>query len=177
MTLVSSGLVEGVRKLRDMASSPGVSGSVAKPQAVVKLVGPQTSVATVDGFSVTSDEPEWLGGRGGGPTPSALFCASIGFAEGFVFARLAAIQGVDFDSFETKVEGHWDMKGMFGIDGKESAVMKLLIDTWVASQAPVEKVADVLKLLDARCPMTATVVKSARLERRLWVNGREVDIS
>ncbi len=149
----------------------------AKPSAATKLVGPQTSVAEVDGFSVTSDEPEWLGGFHTGPTPSALFCASIGFAEDFIFARQAVLLGIDFEAYETRVEAHWDMKGSFGLDERRSAVSEFQIETKVTSQAPVGKIVELLKLTHVRCPMTATVAKAAKVSRRLWVNGTEVPLS
>ncbi len=146
---------------------------IAKPSAVAKLVGPQTSVAEVDGFTITSDEPGWLGGHETGPTPSALFCAAIGFAENFIFARQAVLQGVDFESYETKVEGHWDLKGSFGLDGRDPSVFEFEIETRVTTEAPPKKVVDIVRLTRQRCPMTATVSKGAKVNGRLWVNGSE----
>ena len=177
MTLVSSKFKEGLSLFHDrVAAMKERSEYIAKPTASTKLVGPQTAVAEVDGFSVTSDEPEWLGGYKTGPTPSALFCASIGFAEDFIFARQAVLHGVDFDHYETRVEGHWDMKGSFGFDGRDPTVTEFQIETKVTSQAPVEKIVELVKLTNLRCPMTATVSKAAVVSRKLWVNGTEVSL-
>jgi uncharacterized OsmC-like protein len=177
MTMLSSKFREGLKGFHDrVAAMKDKSEYIAKPYASTKLVGPQTSVAQVDGFSVTSDEPEWLGGYNTGPSPSALFCASIGFAEDFIFARQAVLHGVDFDHYETRVEGHWDMKGSFGLDGRDPAVTEFQIETKVTSQAPVEKIVGLVKLTHLRCPMTATISKAAKVSRNLWVNGTEVPL-
>jgi uncharacterized OsmC-like protein len=177
MTLVTSSFKRGLEEFRDrVAAMKQTSDYIAKPSASTKLVGPQTSVAVVGGFSVASDEPEWLGGYGTAPSPSTLFCASIGFAEDFIFARQAVLHGVDFDSYETKVEGTWDMRGSFGLEGKDPAVSEFQIETKVSTQAPAEKIVELLKLTHQRCPMTATVSKAAKVNRKLWVNGTEVSL-
>ena len=174
MGMISVKFTEQVRGFHDKVSA--MKESIAKPAAATKLVGPQTSVARVDGFSVASDEPAWLGGNETGPTPSALFCASIGFAEDFIFARQAALQGVDFDSCETRVEANWDLKGSFGLEDKDPGVTEFHIETKIVTEAQAERVVELLRLTDRRCPMTATVSKGAKVSRKLWVNGTEVPL-
>jgi hypothetical protein len=64
MTLVSPRLREGVKNLYDkLVTMKEPAESTGKAKAVVKMVGPQTSVAVASGFSVASDEPESLDGR------------------------------------------------------------------------------------------------------------------
>lgn len=73
-------------------------------------------------------------------------------------------------------EGHWDMKGSFGFDGRDPAVTEFQIETKVTSQAPVEKIVELVNLTHLRCPMTATISKAAKVNRNLWVNGTEVPL-
>ena len=177
MTLVTSKLREGVKNLFDkLASSKDPAASLGKTKAVVKMVGPQTSVAVTAGFSVASDEPESLDGRMTAPYPSSLFTASIGFAENVIFARQAALYDVDFDAYETTVEGLWDMKGMFGQDGRSPAMTEFNIETKVTTEAPPKRIAELLRLTHERCPMTATIAKAATINRKLFVNGEEVKV-
>ncbi len=177
MSLVSPRLREGVKNLFEkLAAMKGPTESMGKAKAVVKMVGPQTSVAVTGGFSVASDEPESLDGRMTAPYPSFLFAASIGFAENVIFARQAALYDVDFDSYETTVEGLWDMKGMFAQDGRSPAMNEFIIETKVGTAAPPEKIAELLKLTHDRCPMTATVSRGATINRKLFVNGAEVKL-
>jgi uncharacterized OsmC-like protein len=174
---MSPELKQGVdRFFNRLSQMKDPSESAGKPAAVAKLVGPQTSVAKADGYNLVSDEPESIGGRGTAPSPSALFVASIGFAENVVFARQAALYGLDFDSYETSVEGHWDMKGMFGQDGRESAIQEFIIETKIKTDAPAAKVVELVKLTNERCPMTATVGKAAPVKRKLFINGTEAPL-
>ena len=177
MTLVSQRLKEGVKSLFDrLAQMKEPTEYMGKAKAVAKMVGPQTSVAVTAGFSVAADEPETLDGRMTAPYPSSLFAASIGMAENVIFARQAALYGVDFDSYEKAVEGLWDMKGMFAQDGHSPAMNEFLIETRVATGAAPEKIAELLRLTHQRCPMTATVAKGATVGRKLYVNGAEVKV-
>ena len=177
MTLVSPRLKEGVKNLFDkLAPMKEPAESMGKAKAVAKMVGPQTCVAVTAGFSVAADEPESLDGRMSAPYPSFLFAASIGLAENVIFARQAALYGADFDSYETTVEGLWDMKGMFGQDSRSPAMSEFHIETRITTGAPPEKMAELLRLTHDRCPMTATVAKAATISRTLFVNGAEVKL-
>ncbi len=175
MSLVTDELKQGVKKLFQTWSSPGAE-TVRPTVAETKLIGPQTSEARWPGFSVTSDEPKSVGGRDSAPPPSSLFVASIGFAENVIFARQAALQGVDFESYGTRVEGVWDRKGIFGIGDADPSITAIVIETRVSTNAPPTKVAELLRLTDQRCPMTATVAKAAKVQRRLFVNGVETPV-
>jgi len=110
------------------------------------------------------------------PPPSSLFVASIGFAENVIFARQAALKGVGFDSYETKIDGLWDRKGIFGIGDADPAITQLLIETRVETEATPQEIVELLKLTHRRSPMTATLAKAAKIERKLFVNGAEVTI-
>ncbi|HKT22910.1 MAG TPA: OsmC family protein [Nitrososphaerales archaeon] len=177
MTLVTPKLKGGVKDLFErLAAAKDPAASTGKTKAVVKAVGPQTCVAVTAGFSVASDEPEALDGRMTAPYPSFLFSASIGMAESTIFARQAALYDVDYDTYETTVEGLWDMKGMFGQDGHSPAFTSFNIETRVTTAAPPEKIAELLRLTHERCQMTATVSKGASIDRRLFVNGVEVKV-
>jgi hypothetical protein len=118
MTLVTSEFREAIQNLFERLSSPDDPADAMGPTVgTATLTGPQTSIARWPNFTLTSDEPNSVGGGDTAPPPS-VFVASIGFAENVIFARQAALQGVDFDSMETKVEAKWDRKGMFGIGAR-----------------------------------------------------------
>ena len=145
--------------------------------ATATLTGSQTSVARWPNFILTSDEPKSVGGGDTAPPPSSIFVASIGFAENVIFARQAALQGVDFDSMETKVEAQWDRKGMFGIGNSDPSIYDVLIETRIVTGASPDKVVELVKLTGWRCPMTRTIAKAATIRRKLFVNGAEVPVS
>ncbi len=177
MTLVSQALKDGVKSLHDRLTTQDDPSKSRNPTvAETKMTGPQSSVATWPTYSISSDEPTSIGGTEKAPAPSSIFMASIGFAENVIFARQAVLKGVDFDSLETRVEGVWDRKGIFGIDNTDPSVTDLLIVTRVTTSATPTAIADVLRLTDRRCPMTATVAKAAKVRRQLFVNGEEIPV-
>jgi uncharacterized OsmC-like protein len=180
LTLITNELKQGVKKLHDELSSLEDLTKATRPTvAVAKMVGPQASEATWgdnNNLSVRSDEGTSIGGGNTGPSPSAIFTASIGFAENVLFARHAAMQNVDFDSLETKVEASWDRKGLFLLDGKDPSIFMINIETRIGTNAPSEKMVELLKLTHKTSPMTATLAKVATIHRKLLVNGNEVKI-
>jgi uncharacterized OsmC-like protein len=178
MTLISIQLKNGVQemigKLRSL-SDP--QKSVVATNANARLTGPQTSEAKIRDFTVISDEPKSVDGRDSGPAPSTYFIASIGFAENVILARQAALANVDFDACETSVTGHWDMKGLYEIDGAEPSFRDILIETRVTTKASPEKFVELLRLTDKRNPVTATIKKATHVSRKLFVNEAEVHFS
>ncbi|MDA4120869.1 MAG: OsmC family protein [Thaumarchaeota archaeon] len=175
--MVSQELRDGVQKLVEKLSSLDDPANPPKPTTVVvTMTGPQTSEAKCDKFSVVSDEPTSVGGTDTAPPPSSIFVASIGFAENVIFARQAALQDIDFDALETKVEAQWDRRGMFGIRDADPSISNVMIETRIATGASPEKIAELVRLTHKRCPMTATVAKAATIRRRLFVNGLETPV-
>jgi uncharacterized OsmC-like protein len=177
MNLVTPELKEGVQKLFERLSSPeGAAANMGPTIATATMTGPQASEARWPSFTLKSDEPKSVGGTDAAPTPSSIFVASIGFAENVIFARQAALDGLDFESLETKVEALWDRKGMFGIGGSDPSIYDVLIETKITTYGPQEKVVKLLKLTHGRCPLTTTVARAAKVRRRLFVNGAEVPV-
>ena len=176
MTLVSNELKSGMKELYDKLSSADPSTTSNPTVVETRMVGAQTSEAEWPDYAVVSDEPKSVGGRGSAATPSGLFVASIGFADNVIFARQAAMKGMDFDSYETKVSAKWDRRGMFGIADADPAITDVVIETKVTTKAAPEQVAELLRLTHRRSPMAATVAKAASVQRKLFVNGTEVAV-
>jgi uncharacterized OsmC-like protein len=177
MTLVTPELKEGIRKLFDRLSGPDDPATKMGPTvATAVMTGPQASEASWPNYKVKSNESTSVGGKDAAPTPSSIFVASIGFAENVIFARQAVLQGVDFDSLETKVEAQWDRKGIFGIRNADPSITSMFIETKIGTGAPPAKVVELLRLTDKRSPLTTTVAKSAAVRRKLFVNGAEIPL-
>jgi len=177
VTLVTNDLKKGVQELHERLSSPDDPAKFVRTISIdATMTGPQTSEALWSGLKVVSDEPKSIAGHEAAPPPSWLFVASIGFAENVIFARQAAIKGVDFDSMETHLEAVWDMKGIFSIRDADPSIASILIETRVTSEASPADIAELVRLTDRRCPMTRTIAKAARVQRRLLLNGSEVPL-
>jgi len=162
--------IEGLRSIRDEGQGTGTVLGVSK------LVGDQASEAKFGGHILVSDEPKAAGGADQGPNPLEYFMASVGFCENVTFARYAALYGVEFDSLETSVRGHWDRRGQSDGTDLEPAFKDFIIETRITSNDSTEKIRQVTKTTHKRCPMRSTITKAGKVTDRLIINGIEVDL-
>jgi putative redox protein len=142
-------------------------------RAVVRLVGDQSSESTVNRFKILSDEPESVGGGGSGPSPLDFFLSSLGFCENVTFARVAALMGLEFETLETDVRGHWDRRGQFKIGGVEPSFTDITLETRITTKEEPQRVIDAVLETHNRCPVHATLKKATELKDKLFINGQE----
>jgi hypothetical protein len=84
-------------------------------------------------------------------------------------------RGLPVDSLQTVATGTWDMKGLFEIDGANSSLKSITVETSVRTGGSVAEAAKVAELTHRRCPIYATM-KSVNLSFTLTVNGVEVPL-
>jgi len=177
MELVSPNFKSIVEELRArMITTKDPNQTLATVRADAKLLGQQYQEVKVKDFVIACDEPVPSGGTDKGPTPLDFFAASIGFCENVMFTRQAALRGLEFDSLETSVRGHWDRKGQFEINGANPSFKDLTVETRVTTKALADLVAEVARITHRTCPMHATIVKAMHVTDKLIVNGREVSL-
>ena len=112
MELVSSNFKSIVEEMRaKVAAAKDPNQTMGTVRADAKLLGQQYQEVKVKDFVIASDEPVQSGGTDKGPTPLDFFATSVGFCENVMFTRHAALHGLEFDSLETSVRGHWDRRG------------------------------------------------------------------
>lgn len=162
--------------IRNLSSMTDASGAMVSNRADVRLVENQHSEATVRGFTVVQDEPASVMGGGKGPTPTDFFVAAVGFCENVIFAREAALSGIEVQRLETTVTGRWDRRGLFEIDGVEPAFTEVTVETKVTTRDSVERVAEAARATHRRCPVHATLRKGTNLNFALVVNGMPVPL-
>jgi len=177
MELVSPSFKSIVEDLRaKVASTKDPNQTISTVRADAKLLGQQYQEVKIKDFVIVCDEPVSSGGTDKGPTPLDFFAASIGFCENVMFARNAALHGLEFTSLETSVRGHWDRKGQYQADGKSPYFIDMTVETKVTSNAPVDKIVEVTRVAHKTCPMHATIVKAMKVTDKLLVNGKEVSL-
>ena len=175
MQLVSSSFKTTVEEMRSkVVSTTEPKQTLGTARADAKLLGQQYQEAKIKGFTIACDEPIPSGGTDRVPTPLDFFVASIGFCENVMFTRNAALRGLEFDSLETSVHGHWDRKGQYEIDGVDPSFRDMTVETKVSTKAPIERVVEVVRVTHRTCPMRATIGKAMKVTDRLFVNGLEV---
>ncbi len=141
-----------------------------------RLIGDQIQEAKPRDYTLVCDEPSSLGGSDKGPNPLEFFMAAVGFCENVTFARWAALSGLEFESFETRVRGHWDRRGQGEWEGIEPAFKDFVVETRITSNAPLDKIREVVRRTHLRCPMHASIVKIGTVADKLFVNGTEVPL-
>lgn len=177
MELVSSSfktIVEELRAKTISATDPKQTLGTAKADS--KLQGQQYQEVKLKNFTIACDEPVPSGGTDKAPTPLDYFVASIGFCENVMFTRHAAIHGLEYDSLETSVHGHWDRRGQWETEGTDPAFKDMTVETKVTTKAPINKVVEVARVTHKTCPMRATIGKAMRVTDKLYVNGSEVPL-
>ena len=177
MGLVGPNFKAMVEELRaKLVSSTDSARTLGTVRGDAKLLGQQYQEVKVRNFTIACDEPISSGGTDKGPTPLDFFVASIGFCENVMFTRNAALRGLEFDSLETSVRGHWDRRGQFEIGGMDPSFKDMIVETKVNTMAPVEKVVEVVRASHRTCPMRTTIGKAMNVSDRLFVNGQEVSL-
>jgi uncharacterized OsmC-like protein len=175
MPLVSSAFkpyaekwLAGIQEITDPMKGLGTA------RADSKLVGDQFQEARARDFTLVCDEPASLGGTEKGANPLEVFMAAVGFCENVTFARFAALRGLEFDSLETSVRGHWDRRGQGEWEGIEPAFKDFVVETKISSNAPLDGIRELVRNTHMRCPMHASISKIGPVVDKLFVNGSEV---
>jgi len=150
--------------------------AIGTVRADATLIADQASEVNHGGHILVSDEPSAVGGGDKGPNPLEYFMASVGFCENVTFARYATLNGLDFDSLQTSVRGHWDRQGQGDFMKIEPAFTDFTVETRLTSTDPIEKIRKVVKTVHERCPMHSTITKAGRVTDKLFVNGLEVPL-
>lgn len=177
MPLISSAFKPYVE--RWLAGIQGITDPMAglgTVRADSKLVGDQLQEARVRDYTLVCDEPSSLGGSDKGPNPLEFFASAVGFCENVTFARLAALRGLEFDSLETSVRGHWDRRGQGEWEGIGPAFKDFVVETRVSSSAPTDEIRQLVRMTHMRCPMHASILKIGPVVDRLFLNGTEIPL-
>jgi putative redox protein len=177
MALVSSAFkpyvekwLAGIQEIKDPLKGIGT----VRADSVLK--DDQLQEAKIRNFMLVCDEPSSLGGTDKGPNPLEFFMSAVGFCENVTLARLAASAGLDFDSLETSVRGHWDRRGQGEWDGVDPAFQDFVVETRINSNAELEEIRELVRKTHMRCPMHASIVKIGTVVDKLFVNGAEVPL-
>ena len=141
-----------------------------------KLVGDQLQEAKARDYTLVCDEPASLGGTDRGPNPLEFFMSSVGFCENVTLARFAALRGLDFDSLETSVRGHWDRRGQGNWEGIEPTFKDFVVETRITSSASIDAIREIVRTTHLRCPMHASILRIGPVVDKLFVNGTEVPL-
>ncbi len=139
------------------------------------------SYATIDGFSVESDEPKGIGGTDKAPTPTQILLASLAHCQAITLKIYAEGLGLVLDDVTVKVNGVLDLRGYFYIeDDKGSTVDPSLqtvsIKTYIVTHETEAKVRELIEATKGRGVCLSTVEKGLRIRYYYWLNGKHLRV-
>jgi uncharacterized OsmC-like protein len=131
-------------------SSPTVTARAEGSQAVIQA-GP---------FTWRADLPAPLGGTNQAPSPTALLLSALaGCAVVFVRDTLAPQLGMTVTAVEATVRCNTDARGLLGMDGAEPDLRDIGLDVSVASPDGEERLAELTRVWQERCPIYLALLK------------------
>jgi uncharacterized OsmC-like protein len=112
-------------------------------------------------FVFDNDEPPVLLGENNGANPVEFILHAIAGCITTTFVYYAAVHGVKIDEIESTFEGDLDLRGMLGLPGRTQVGYERIRVTFkVKSDAPREKLEELIKLAQQRSPATNTVMNA-----------------
>jgi uncharacterized OsmC-like protein len=117
-------------------------------------------------LTLEADQPTFLGG--GGTRPGPMLYALFGLASCFTatFATVAAMEGIKLDEFRTSAEFDLDFSKVFGL-ADLPIVEEVRVGLSVKSGAGREKMEELLRLAEERCPASFCLKTPIQLVARL----------
>lgn len=105
-------------------------------------------------FTYDNDEPPVLLGENRGANPVEYVLHALAGCLTTTFIAYASAQGVKIDSLETSFEGDLDVRAFLGItDEVRRGYEEIRVTFTIASEAPREKIEELVKLAQKRSPV------------------------
>jgi uncharacterized OsmC-like protein len=109
-------------------------------------------------FTLHGDEPDVLLGDDNGPNPVEFVLHGLAGCLSTTFVYYAAAQGVKIDSIDYTLEGDLDVQGLLGISKDvRPGFQNIRVTFHVRSEAPAEKLQELVKLAQMRSPVFNTI--------------------
>jgi len=141
-----------------------MSKTLAKYTAKLSFQEGLHVLSTFRDHKVDIDEPKYLGGTDKGPSPIELLLAALGGCQIITLAFFAPRLGVKLKNVETVVEGYLDPRGFMGTSGIRPGFQKIRISTKIQAEGPSEKIKELVKIAEERCPVNDNIRNSTLIE-------------
>jgi len=109
-------------------------------------------------FILYGDEPDVLIGLDKGPNPVEFILHGLAGCLSTTFVYYAAAEGVKIDAIDYNLEGDIDIRGLLGISKEvRPGYQNIRVTFHVKSDAPADKLEELVKLAQMRSPVFNTV--------------------
>lgn len=125
-------------------------------------------------FTFLGDEAADRGGHETGPSPMRYFLTGIGFCLLGWWAKGSAMLEVELASLEVTLRTFLDMRGEHGVGDVPPNPQYLVLDVTVSSEAPPERVLEVLDWGRTHCPLSVVIGKAIPVHERVVLDGTEI---
>ncbi|WP_113927975.1 OsmC family protein [Bacillus sp. P14.5] len=108
--------------------------------------------------TVVIDEPHKMGGTDKGANPLATLLISLSGCENAIANFVAKEINFDLQGIEFEVTGEIDPRGMMGEEGVRPYFEKITVNAKVQTSESEERVQELQRIVDTRCPIYTTLV-------------------
>lgn len=134
-------------------------------EASVELKEGLTFEAKARNFSLIIDEPENLGGKNLGPNPVEYLLFALGGCLGIVIQVVANEMNLKVEGIKINLKGELNPLRFLGKDLRERAgYKKIIVEIDIKSNEPKEKLQELLKKVEERCPISDNIRNQTPVE-------------
>jgi len=132
-----------------------------KAASVLKETGMMVE-SDARGFKFIADEPRGLGGTNRGMNPMETILCALGACQCMTARFFAMLLKIDLTEYHVDVEGDIDARGFLNADlGIRPGFQEIRLTVRMKANAPEEKIAELLAMVESRCPVGETVLHGA----------------
>ena len=119
------------------------------------------------------DEPAELGGQDSALNPVELVLGALGACQEIMYSAYAAVMGIQLDKVKVDLKGKIDLQGLLAIDDSVPAgFTKISYETTIESPAEPKTVKELMTVVEAKCPVLDTLVRSIEVTGMVSHNGK-----
>lgn len=158
----------GKAKLKARAHNQWVNGGHCRSRIKDFNVGGEEDATRSGAFTLEADEPEPMLGENHGPTATEAALHALASCLNTTFIYHAAAKGIEIKELELELEGDLDLRGFLGVDPKvRNGYTTIHVTFRVKSDAPREKIEELMKLAQRRSPVFDIVTHETPVEASL----------
>ncbi|MDD4569611.1 MAG: OsmC family protein [Tepidanaerobacteraceae bacterium] len=133
--------------------------------ATAKKIGELSVETEARGFKIIVDEPVEKGGTNKGMNPVELLLCSLGACQTMAVSIFAEQLKINIEEIWMEIEGDLDSYGFMGYGNARSGYQNIRYHMHIKSDAPEEKINELIELVEKRCPVADSIKNGVKLDK------------